>query len=93
MEVSELQNNDSLEDAFSSGNLLQFYASLPILNLPNIKTFTKKLSFGSTYICEQAFLVMKYQKNKQCFHITNEYLHVVMNFIYLFQSRYPQISW
>jgi hypothetical protein len=41
MEVIELQGNDSLKDAFSERNLLQFYARLPILNFPAIKTFEK----------------------------------------------------
>jgi hypothetical protein len=37
MEVIELQSNDSLKDASSEGNLLQFYAGLSILNFPTIK--------------------------------------------------------
>jgi hypothetical protein len=50
MKVVELQSNDSLKDAFSAGNLLQFYARLPILNFPTIKNFAKKMitAFGST---------------------------------------------
>jgi hypothetical protein len=49
MEVTELQSNDSLKDAFSEENLLQFYAGIPILNFPTIKTSTKKMimAFGS----------------------------------------------
>jgi hypothetical protein len=42
MEVTELQSNDSLKDAFYEGNLLQFYAGLPILNFSTIITFAKK---------------------------------------------------
>jgi hypothetical protein len=42
IEVTELQSNDSSKDAFSEGNLLQFYAGLPILNFSTIKTFAKK---------------------------------------------------
>jgi hypothetical protein len=34
MEVTELPSNDSLKNAFSEGNLLQFYAGLCILNFP-----------------------------------------------------------
>jgi hypothetical protein len=41
-EVTELQSNDPLKDAFSEGNLLKFYAGLPILNFPTIKSFGKK---------------------------------------------------
>jgi hypothetical protein len=56
MAMIELQRNDSLKDALSEGNLLQFYAGLAILNFPTIKRFAKKMitAFGSTYICEQA---------------------------------------
>jgi hypothetical protein len=42
MEVIELQSNDSLKYTFSDGNLLKFYAGLPILNFPTIKTFAKR---------------------------------------------------
>jgi hypothetical protein len=42
MEVTESQSYDSLKDAFLERNLLQFYARLPILNFPTIKTFAKK---------------------------------------------------
>jgi hypothetical protein len=42
MEVTELQSNNSLKDAFSEGNLLQFCAGIPILYFPTIKTFGKK---------------------------------------------------
>jgi hypothetical protein len=41
MEVTESQSNDSLKDSFSEESLLQFYAGLPILNSPTIKTFAK----------------------------------------------------
>jgi hypothetical protein len=41
-EVTELQSNDSLKDTFSEGNLMQFYAGLPILNFPTINTFAKR---------------------------------------------------
>jgi hypothetical protein len=46
MEVTELQNNDCLKDAFSEGNLLQFYSRPPILNFPTIKTFAKNNDNG-----------------------------------------------
>jgi hypothetical protein len=81
MEVNELQSNDSLKDAFSKGNLLQFYARLPILNFPTIKTFAKKkmiMAFGSNYIYEQAFSVMNYQKNEYCSQLTNKHLHAML---------------
>jgi hypothetical protein len=81
MEVTELQSNDSLKDAFSEGNLLKFYAGLPILNCPTIQTFEKKImAFASTCICEQAFSVMNYRNNKYCSRRTNEHLHGMLRF-------------
>jgi hypothetical protein len=54
MELIELQSYDSRKDAFSEGNLLEFYAGLPILNFLAIKTLAKEMitAFGSTCICE-----------------------------------------
>jgi hypothetical protein len=80
MEVIVLQCNNSLKDAFSEGNLLQFYAGLPILDLPTIKTFAKKKlrAFGSTYICEKAFSVINYPKNKYFSRLTNEHLRALL---------------
>jgi hypothetical protein len=43
MELTELQSYDSRKDAFSEGNLLQFYTGLPILNFLAIKTLAKKI--------------------------------------------------
>lgn len=42
MEVTELQSTDSLKDAFSVWNLLQFYSRLRVLNFSTVKTFAKK---------------------------------------------------
>jgi hypothetical protein len=94
MEATELQSNDSLKDAFSEGNLLQFYAGLPILNLLTIKRLLqKKIEFGSIYICEQAFLVMDYQKINIVPSLLKNTCNTVTNFIFQFRSRYPQINW
>jgi hypothetical protein len=35
-------------------------------------------AFGSTYVCEQAFLVMNYRSNKYCFQITNKYMQAML---------------
>jgi hypothetical protein len=40
------------------------------------------MAFGSTYICEQAFSVMNYRKNKYCFRLTNEHLHAILRISY-----------
>jgi hypothetical protein len=65
---------------FSEGNLLLFFAGLPILNFPTIKTFAKKVitAFSSSYICEQAFSIMNYRKNEYCSHLTNKHLHALL---------------
>ncbi|XP_066127213.1 general transcription factor II-I repeat domain-containing protein 2-like [Saccopteryx bilineata] len=61
MELTELQNCDSLKDAFKSNNLPNFYASLSSETYPNIRNHALKMStiFGSTYVCEQTFSRMK----------------------------------
>jgi hypothetical protein len=74
MEVTELQSNDSLKYPFSEGNLLRFYAGIPILNFPTIKTFAEKMitAFGSTY-------VVGYELSKKyCSRLTNEHLHAML---------------
>lgn len=64
MEVIELQNNDILKNAFKESNDLKiFYSSLSEIDYKGIKSFAKKMitAFGSTYICEQTFSILKFR--------------------------------
>ena len=65
MEVIELQNNNILKNAFKESNDLKiFYSSLSEIDFKGIKSFAKKIitAFGSTYICEQTFSILKFRK-------------------------------
>ncbi|XP_069498920.1 general transcription factor II-I repeat domain-containing protein 2-like [Ambystoma mexicanum] len=65
MELAELQNCDSLKDAFKSSSLHSFYASLPSETYPHLRNHALKMAtiFGSTYVCEQTFSRMKHLKS------------------------------
>ncbi|XP_060874765.1 general transcription factor II-I repeat domain-containing protein 2-like [Metopolophium dirhodum] len=84
MEVIELQNNDILKNAFKESNDLKiFYSSLSEIDFKGIKSFAKKMitAFGSTYICEQTFSILKFRKNKYCSRrsrLSDEHLNAVL---------------
>ncbi|XP_069498946.1 general transcription factor II-I repeat domain-containing protein 2-like [Ambystoma mexicanum] len=77
MELAELQNCDSLKDAFKSSSIHSFYASLPSETYPHLRNHALKMAtiFGSTYVCEQTFSRMKHQKSPTRSRLTNEHLH------------------
>jgi hypothetical protein len=80
MEMIELQSNDSLKDAFFRRKSTAILCRTPYFKFPHHQDFRKKMitSFVSTYICEQAFSVMNYRKNKYCSRLTNELLHAML---------------
>jgi hypothetical protein len=84
MEITELQNNDTLQDACTEGNV-QFYGSQS-KNLNVIRSFVKKMQIahGSTYICKQALSVMSFQKSKFCF-----WLH----YLFILEVKQTFTSW
>ncbi|XP_069470090.1 general transcription factor II-I repeat domain-containing protein 2-like [Ambystoma mexicanum] len=77
MELAELQNCDSLKDAFKSSSLHSFYASLPSETYPHLRNHALKMAtiFGSTYVCEQTFSRMKHLKSPTRSRLTDEHLH------------------
>ncbi|XP_073423395.1 general transcription factor II-I repeat domain-containing protein 2-like [Dendrobates tinctorius] len=77
MELAELQNCDSLKDAFKSSSLPNFYASLPSETYPNLRNNALKMAaiIGSTYVCEQTFSRMKHLKSPTRSRLTDEHLH------------------
>ncbi|XP_034260429.1 general transcription factor II-I repeat domain-containing protein 2-like [Pantherophis guttatus] len=77
MELAELQNCDSLKDAFKSSSLTHFYASLPSETYPHLRNHALKMVtiFGSTYVCEQTFSRMKRLKSPTRSRLTDEHLH------------------
>ncbi|XP_051837153.1 general transcription factor II-I repeat domain-containing protein 2-like [Antechinus flavipes] len=77
MELAELQNCDSLKDAFKSSSLHNFYASLPSETYPHLRNHALKMTtiFGSTYFCEQTFSRMKHLKSPTRSRLTDAHLH------------------
>ncbi|XP_069476356.1 general transcription factor II-I repeat domain-containing protein 2-like [Ambystoma mexicanum] len=76
MELAELQNCDSLKDAFKSSSLHSLYASLPSETYPHLRNHALKMAtiFGSTYVCEQTFSRMKHLKSPTRSRLTDENL-------------------
>jgi hypothetical protein len=56
MEVSELQTNDSLTNAFEQSDLKVFYSQLPSEFFTKIRKLATGIMtmFASTYVCEQS---------------------------------------
>ncbi|XP_075067564.1 general transcription factor II-I repeat domain-containing protein 2A-like [Mixophyes fleayi] len=66
MELIDLQSDTLLAAHFRSVPLLEFYSSLKEENFPHMRRHALKILvlFGSTYICEQTFSVMKFNKSR-----------------------------
>lgn len=77
MELIELQCDTELREKFDRHDLLEFYAKfVPEERFPELRNhalFVASL-FGSTYICEQLFSVMKQVKSKARNKISDEHL-------------------
>ena len=80
LELIDLQSDAALVDKFKSTSLLDFYSSLKVESFPNLRTHAQKMLvlFGSTYICEQTFSVMKYNKSKYRSSLTDDHLSAVL---------------
>lgn len=79
-ELIDLQSDSLLAENFKSVPLLDFYSSLNEDNFPNLRRHAQKLLvlFGSTYICEQTFSVMKLNKSRYRSSLTDEHLSAVL---------------
>ncbi|XP_023812089.1 general transcription factor II-I repeat domain-containing protein 2B-like [Oryzias latipes] len=80
MELIELQSDMLLAERFRSVSLLDFYSSLKKENFPHLRRHAQKILvlFGSTYHCEQAFSVMKFNKSKHRSSVTDDHLSAVL---------------
>lgn len=80
LELIDLQSDAVLAEHFKSGSLLDFYSSLKEENFPNIRRPAQKMLvlFGSTYICEQTFSVMKFTKSRYRSSLTDDHLAAVL---------------
>ena len=79
MELIDLQSDTLLAEHFRSVPLLDFYSSLKE-NFPHMRRHAQKILvlFGSTYVCEQTFSVMKFNKSRYRSSITDDHLSAVL---------------
>lgn len=80
LELIDLQSDAVLAEQFKSGSLLDFYSSLKKENFPNMRRHAQKMLvlFGSTYICEQTFSVMKFTKSRYRSSLTDDHLSALL---------------
>ena len=78
MELIDLQSKSVLKDKFNS--VKKFFASLNETKFSNIRQLAQKMLvlFGSTYVCEQMFSVMKINKTRHRAQLTDEHLRAVL---------------
>ncbi|CAM5164836.1 unnamed protein product [Natator depressus] len=76
MEVIDLQSNDLLKDKYKEGNLVEFYKCLPSDQYASVKNFVRGLMsvFGTTYVCEKTFSMMKYVKSNHRSTLSDEHV-------------------
>uniref|UniRef100_A0AAY5KZX0 HAT C-terminal dimerisation domain-containing protein n=1 Tax=Esox lucius TaxID=8010 RepID=A0AAY5KZX0_ESOLU len=80
MELIDLQSDTLLAEHFRSVSLLDFYSSLKEENFPHLRRHAQRIIvlFGSTYVREQTFSVMKFNKSKHRSSITDDNLSAVL---------------
>lgn len=80
LELIDMQNDDNLRNKFNEGNLLNFYRCVDKNAYKELRINALKCAslFGSTYICEQTFSVMKLNKTKNRNRLTNENLEAII---------------
>ena len=80
LELIDLQADISLKESFKEINLIQFYASLSEDKFGHLKRFARKMCvfFASTYICEQTFSCMNFNKSKNRSSLTDTNLHAIL---------------
>ncbi|KAM8791748.1 general transcription factor II-I repeat domain-containing protein 2-like [Rhynchonycteris naso] len=83
MELSELQNCDTLKDTFKLSSLPNFYASLSSETYPNLRNHALKMAniFGSTNVCKQTFSRMKHLKSPTRSKLTDVHLHHLLRLV------------
>ena len=80
LELIDLQSDAVIGELFKTMLLTRFYASLDEPNFPKIMSHAQKMFvlFGSTYVCEQAFLVVKYNKSRHRSSLTDSHLSAIL---------------
>lgn len=92
MELIELQCSDTLKAKYESVGAAEFprfiHDTMPQLRSQAAQTLSV---FGSTYLCEQLFSLMKVNKNSHRSRLTDEHLHSILR-ISSAQSLTPDID-
>ncbi|KAF2893812.1 hypothetical protein ILUMI_12362 [Ignelater luminosus] len=80
LQLIDMQSNQLLKEEFKTKTLTEFYACLEKKKFDELRNYAQKflVIFGSTYICEKTFSVMKYTKSKYKSEITDEKLQSVV---------------
>lgn len=80
LELIELQCDDFLKSQHQLLSLPDFYRSLDDAKFPLLRRHAKKMIclFGSTYICEQTFSLLNYNKSRHRTRMTDRHLSEVL---------------
>ena len=80
MELIELQCQNLQKARHAEVSLLEFYRGLDVEKFPNLVNHGLKMSclFGTTYICEQTFSLMKLNKSRLRARLTDKHLHDIL---------------
>ncbi|KAH1172159.1 hypothetical protein KIL84_007777 [Mauremys mutica] len=80
MELIDLQSNDLLKDKYKEGNLVEFYKCLPSDQYAHVKNVVCGLMsvFGTTYVHEKTFSMMKYVKSSYRSTLSDGHLQSIL---------------
>jgi hypothetical protein len=83
MELIELQCDSILKQKFRDAGVPEFYSYLPKDKYPQIIQFACQICamFGSTYLCEQLFSLMKRNKTPERSRLTDDHLSSIMKIV------------
>ncbi|XP_064411766.1 general transcription factor II-I repeat domain-containing protein 2A-like [Latimeria chalumnae] len=76
LELIDLQCDSTFKEKYNSEKLDELYASLSETKFPNIRKVAQKILvlFGSTYVCEQTFSLLKCNKSRYRSQLTDQHL-------------------
>ena len=80
LELIELQESSDLKSSFRDLPLDKFYSLVTASTYPALRKHASRMAslFGSTYICEKTFLVMKFNKSKWRTALTDKHLQSIL---------------
>ncbi|XP_034547514.1 general transcription factor II-I repeat domain-containing protein 2-like [Notolabrus celidotus] len=80
LELIDIQCDPALKEKFTTSTLDHFYCSLKETQFPNMRRHAQRMLvlFGSTYVCEQTFSVMNYNKSRYRSRLTDKHLSSVL---------------